>query len=249
MPGPERPLGPLRAAVSYLTLVPVGFAPIPEGDLARGTAWFPVVGAAIGGMTALVGWATAAVLPVPVAALLAVAAGALLTGALHLDGLADTADGYGGRTRERALAIMRDHAVGTYGLVAIVVDLGLRAAAISAALGRPRGLLLLVAAGAVARSAAATLGILLPNARAEGGQASLLAGAGRGRAAVVATIGLVIAVLAGGWRGLLAGVVAAGLTGLWGWHCRRRLDGVTGDTLGAASEACEVAALLLATLR
>jgi cobalamin 5'-phosphate synthase/cobalamin synthase len=247
MPGPDRGLkGPLRAAVAYLTLVPVGAAPIADGDLARGVVWFPPVGAVIGGASALVAAGAGRVLPGPVAALLAVAAGAALTGALHLDGLADTADGYGGRSRERALAIMRDHATGAYGTVAIVLDLGLRAAVIASLTGRPRGLLLLVAAGALSRAAAAALGALVPDARGGSGQAALLGGAGRGRVAAAAILAVAIAVLTGGPVGLLAGLAAGGLTALWGWHCRRRLGGVTGDTLGAASEASELAVLLVA---
>jgi len=244
MPAPERRLASLRAALSFLTVVPAGdLGGIIGSDVGRGVVFFPVIGAGAGAAAALAAWAAAAVLPALVAGLAAAAAAAVLTGALHLDGLADTADGYGGRSRARALEIMRDHAVGSYGAVALVLDIGLRAAAVAALAARPHGLLWLVAAGALSRSAAAGVGALLPNARPDG-MGRVLEGAGRGRVAVAAAVGAAIAGLSAGWAGLAAAAGVAALAALWGWHCRRRLGGVTGDTLGAASEGCEIAVLL-----
>jgi cobalamin synthase len=158
--------------------------------------------------------------------------------------MADTADGYGGRTRERALEIMRDHSVGTYGVAAVALDVGLRAATVAALVGRPHGLLWLVAAGALSRSAAGALGVVLPSARPDG-LGRVLEGAGRPRVAVAAVAGAAIAGLCAGWPGLAAAAGVAGLAALWGWHCVRRLGGMTGDTLGAASEGCEIAVLLV----
>jgi adenosylcobinamide-GDP ribazoletransferase len=245
MPAPERPLAAARAALSFLTIVPAGdLAGITTADVGRGIVFFPLVGAGVGAAAALAAWATAAVLPALIAGLAAVAAGAVLTGALHLDGLADTADGYGARTRERALAIMRDHSVGSYGVVAVTLDVGLRAAATAALLSRPHGLLWLVAAGALSRSAAAGLGVLLPGARPDG-LSRVLEGAGRPRVAVAAAAGVVIAGLCAGWPGLAAAAGVAAAAALWGWHCVRRLGGMTGDTLGAASEGCEIAVMLV----
>jgi len=235
----------VRGAVSFLTTLPVGQrSAVAPRDIGRGVIYFPLVGAAVGAAGALTAWGFARVLPVTVAALLAVGVGAVLTGALHLDGLADTADGYGARTRSRALEIMHEHAVGSYGMVALILDVGLRAAAVVALLSRPWGLHYLVAAGALSRSVAVGLGILVPGARAEGGFAALLDGVGRWRAGVAITLGVVIAALSTGWAALAAiGLLAVGAA-LWGWHCRRRLGGMTGDTLGAASEVSELVVLL-----
>ena len=233
--------------MSFLTVLPVGeLGDIVPADVGRGAIAFPLIGAGVGGASALAAWAAATVLPAPVAALAAVATGALLTGALHLDGLADTADGYGGRSRERALEIMRDHSVGTFGVAAVVLDVALRAAAVTALLARPHGLLALVAAGALSRAAAVGLGVLLPNARPDG-HARVLEGAGRPRAAAAAATGVAVAGLCAGWPGVWAAAAVAAVAALWGWHCVRRLGGVTGDTLGAASEAGEVVVLLLGT--
>lgn len=243
--GPLRAAG-IRGALSFLTVVPVGRGTAPAAsDVGRGAVYFPLVGACIGGAVALTAWAASLVLPLSLAALIGVAAGALLTGALHLDGLADTADGYGGRTRARALEIMRDHTVGSYGVIAVVLDLGLRTAALASLLPSPHRLLYLVAAGALSRSLAIGLGALLPNARADGTQASMLEGVGPGRAAAAAVAGVLVSVLVARWAGILAALGIAAVGVLWGWHCQRRLGGMTGDTLGAASEAAEVLVLLV----
>jgi adenosylcobinamide-GDP ribazoletransferase len=243
----RRRLLPLRAAVAFLTRLPVD----PRGQVdasavVAGAAWFPAVGALVGGAGALVAWALAVVLPAPIAALGAVAAVVLLTGALHVDGLADTADGYGARDADRALEIMRDHSVGSYGVVAVVLDLAIRAAAIAALVGRPGGVLVMVAAGALSRSALVALGTLVPYARpGRPGTGALLAGAPRSSAAWAVLLGTAVAVLAARLPGLAAAPLV-GLAGLaWARHCTRRLGGMTGDTLGAASEGCEVAVLLV----
>src|SRR5581483_6204617 len=116
------------AAVAFLTRVPVGRVVELDGaDVARGAALFPLVGATAFGL--------ARVVPSLAAAGIALAVGALLTGALHLDGLADTADSLGAHTRERALEIMRDHAIGAYGAAAVALDLLVKAAALAALAG------------------------------------------------------------------------------------------------------------------
>jgi len=196
-------------------------------------------------VSAALAWALAMVFPPTIAALGAVAAAALLTGALHIDGLADTADSYGARDATRALEIMRDHSVGTYGVVAVALDLAVKTAATAALIARPGGLLLLVAAGALSRSTLVGLGALIPYARAEAGLGTVLAGAPRSAVIVAAALATVIAVLSAH----LSAIVAAALVGLsalaWAWHCTRRLGGITGDTLGAASEGSEILVLLV----
>src|SRR5919109_3925045 len=127
MPAVSAPASQLRAlagAVSFLTRVPVGRRLALDGaDVARGALLFPVVGAGIGAAVGLAAVLLDEPLPALPAAALALALGLLLTGAMHLDGLADTADALGGRSRAEALSIMRDHAVGTYGVAALIVDL------------------------------------------------------------------------------------------------------------------------------
>jgi|ERR1700682_1355890 len=238
---PARPLASLRAAVSFLTRLPLGdLRDIAAIDVGRGVIYFPLIGAVIGGTVAAAAWVASLVLPVYVAAVLGVAVGAVMTGGLHVDGLADTADGYGAPTRARALEIMHDHQLGTYGVLAVVLDVGLRVALIAALLLHPLSLVCLVPAGALSRAASVGLGALMPSASGEGMQASVLQGVSVSRVALAIAIAVAIAVLTIRWLAIPGVLAVAASTLLWGWHCHRRLGGVTGDALGAASEFAEL---------
>src|SRR4051812_21887810 len=139
------------SAVSFLTRFPLGSAAYDGQDLARGLPFFPPVGAAVGASAALVAIGSGRFLPPLIAGLLAVGWQALVTGGLHLDGLADSADSYGAGERQRALEIMRDPSVGSFGTIAIVLDLGIKAVAIAALVER---------SGALGPIVATTLGSL-----------------------------------------------------------------------------------------
>src|SRR5690606_33227086 len=96
------------------------------------TVWaYPIVGALAALPAALVLWVAAGTLPMDIAAILAIAVSLVVTGALHEDGLADFCDGLGGRTREERLAIMRDSRTGSYGVLALILSIGLRATAVA----------------------------------------------------------------------------------------------------------------------
>jgi adenosylcobinamide-GDP ribazoletransferase len=232
------------ASVAFLTRVPVGrFVELGGEDVARGGVLFPVVGAGIGAVVGGIATALAHPLPPLAAAAVALAAGALLTGGLHLDALADTADALAASTRARALEIMRDHAIGAYGAIALVLDLLVKAAAIAALASRHHALASLAAAGAVSRAAPVALGAALPYARPGGGTgASIAAGAGW-RALVACVLAAALAAVAG-VDGLVAAGVAAAVAAAIGLGSRVWIGGVTGDTLGAAVELSELAALL-----
>lgn len=237
----------ILGAASFLTRLPIDRRGlVGPADVARGVVVFPMVGAAVGASAAALAWMLGLAFPAGVAAVGAVAVELLLTGGLHLDGLADTFDGYGGDTRERTLEIMRDHAIGVYGAAAITVDLLWKTAVIVALVERRGGLWMLVAAGAVSRAAAGVLGSLMPYARPSGGSGGVLDVHGRAAWAVCgACIGVAIATAAGGVRGLIASAAAAVAAGVWAWRCRRRLGGMTGDTLGAAVEMTTLVVLLV----
>jgi adenosylcobinamide-GDP ribazoletransferase len=174
----------------------------------------------------------------------------VLTGAIHLDGLADSADGYGGQTRERVIEIMHDHSLGTYGVVAVVAALAIRMLAVSTLLGSSRGLLVLISAGAISRSAVGAMSTVLPYV--SGGEAgkrlgSLVARGSVPRAAVsVALAAAVSVLLLGAYLAVALLATGALVAGLWMLHCARRLRGYTGDLLGAMSELVEVACLVVA---
>jgi adenosylcobinamide-GDP ribazoletransferase len=245
MPRPEP--GSLAVAGAFLTRLPLGAgAGAGPEALARAAFLFPLVGAGVGAAVGGAAVGLAEVLPAFLAGLLAVSLELVLTGALHLDGLADGADGLGARDRERSLEIMRDHAVGTYGAAALALDLAVKAAALGS-LAAAGEVWPVVAALALSRAAPLPLGRLLSYARAGEGTGRLLAGR-VGTASVLAGTGLAlaIAVAAAGLDGLALFACAAAVTAAVGALARRRLGGVTGDVMGAAIELSATLTLVLA---
>jgi adenosylcobinamide-GDP ribazoletransferase len=236
------------AAVTFLTRVPIGRTLDVGGeDVARGAVAFPVVGAGVGALTG----ATAVLLhphvPALVAAGVAVAVAAVVTGAMHVDALADTADGFGCRTREAALAAMRDSRLGTFGVTAVVVDLLVKTAAIAGLLASGGTLRALVAAGALSRAASPPLALALPYAGGTAGPGSVLSGrVGAVAVSVGAVIGLGIALAVAGTTGLALAAAVAVTAVCLAFVFRRRLGGVTGDCLGAVTELGETVALVVA---
>lgn len=250
----------LVTAVMFLTRVPVpGKWNIDAADVGRSTAFFPLVGAGIGavqcGLLAITlrisqyveqHYGHPYVFPAPVLAVLIVTSGVLMTGALHLDGLADMADGFGGgRTREDVLRIMRDHAVGAYGAIALVLALALKIVSIVSLIEHGFACRFLVVTPALARASIVVLGFLLPYARsAEGGLGGIAQYVRMVEVLSSAFTALALTVWLGLWRGGIALALTATVS-FWNARvCRKKIQGVTGDTLGANVEICE--ALVLA---
>lgn len=240
----------LLAAVSFLTIVPVGRLVALDGrDVARGSVLFPVIGGVIGALTGGLAWLLGDDLPPLLAACVAVAAGGVVTGALHLDGLADCADGFGGRTVEDRLRIMRDHTIGTYGATALLLDLMVRVSVLAALAGTQEALLFSVAAGALARVGGPLLAVMLPYAQARPGSGEALSSfPSELRAAVALMVGALVAFLCltGSTSQYASSIAVAGLVVvLVAWGAKRRLGGVTGDVMGATSELVELAVLVV----
>lgn len=231
-------------AQTFLTRLPAPARHGHEPDLlARASRYFPVVGLLIGGIAACVWLAAAAVLPAHVAALLALAVSALLTGGLHEDGLADCCDGLGGGwTREQKLEIMRDSRIGTYGALGLIFSIGVRVAAL-AALPPLAGALALLVAAATGRAGIVLILAAGCYARPQdaGGWER---GATWGEAALAAGIALASGLLAGP-PGVLAVCAAFIVARVWLLWLNRRLGGYTGDGLGAAEQLGEIAVLLI----
>jgi adenosylcobinamide-GDP ribazoletransferase len=236
-----------RSAVAFLTILPVANSSGAAGER-LGRAYFPAVGAALGfgaGVALLLVSAFVAPLAGAVAALAVLAA---VTGGLHLDGLADTADGlFGGRDRERRLEIMRDPRIGSFGAIALVLVLFLDVAML-ASISPARALLCLVVAGALSRWAMLWLVAMLPYVRRQG---LGLAAAGGHRVFDLA-LGSLLAALACllDWRRaliavLLVAVVAIGLA----VFAKKRIGGATGDVYGAAVELCQLAVFVAFAVR
>lgn len=234
------------AALAFLTRVPVGrLTALGPDDVARGAVLFPIVGAGIGALVGGIAVGLDSRLTVLLAAALAVAAEALVTGAIHLDALADAADGLGAPTRERALEIMREPTIGAFGAAALGLDLLVKTAALAALLDGPDPVLAALAAFALGRAAPLALSWALPYARAGGGTgASLAEGARAPWLAAGLLLGIGIAVGALGLRGLWLAAGAVGAVLVVGLLARQRFGGVTGDVLGAAVELATTLALV-----
>lgn len=244
----------LRVAAGFLTRLPIPGETgddLPADALARSMHLFPLVGSGIGALAALV-LLIATGLDVPVLAAAVAALGALvwLTGALHEDGLADLADGFGGGTgRDAKLAIMRDSRIGSYGVLALIVAFALRAGALAAiaASGPWLAAAALVAAAAWSRALFAPLMRWLPPARTDG----VAAGAGMPDAATAwrgLALGAALALLvtlSGAGGGALVALAAGGFAAfLVGWLALDHIGGYTGDVLGAAQQAAEAVTLV-----
>ena len=235
----------LVAAFRFLTRLPVPGPETRAEDLSAAVGWFPLVGACVGLATAGSFVLALRLWSAPVAAVLAVAFGLLLTGGFHEDGFTDAADGLGGGwTRERVLEIMKDSRIGAYGAMALWCTLTLRWAAL-AALGT-KALWALPLAMVWGRWSISVLLRLLPSI-SQGLAKEVHKGLGWG-AFALATLLLAVANLAA-WRwgslALVRPALAACLTALaWAFYLRRRLGGHSGDLLGAGNQLVEAAALL-----
>lgn len=238
-----RALGDLWSAFALLTRLPVPNH-TPRGADA-GWAW-PLVGAAVGGIAALVvALANFVGLPVGVAAAMALAIAAILTGALHEDGLADTADGiFGGRDVERRLAIMKDSHIGSFGTLALILVTLARWSALAVLVTTGGAVLALIATGALSRVPMLVLMATLPNARGSGlsktvgqpGSTVVLVAAG-----IAGGLGLFLA----GWITIWIALALAALTLGVAALARAKIGGQTGDVLGASQQLAEVLCLSL----
>lgn len=240
-------------ALQFFTRVPVprwvGFEPDWLNQSAR---HFALIGVFVGVVAAVVLWAASWLLPMPVAVLLSMAATMLLTGGFHEDGWADTCDGLGGAvSRERALEIMKDSRIGAYGAMGLLTMLALKASAL-ASLPTAWGCAALLLGHTVSRAASTALIRFLPYA------GDLEHAKAKPLAQRISSAGLVVSCVwvlpvAGGlvlyqtrWvLPVVAGLLISVLGAVWcaGW-LRRRLGGVTGDTLGATQQLTELLLLL-----
>jgi adenosylcobinamide-GDP ribazoletransferase len=239
----------LFIALGFYTRLPFPHDRANAGEgLARASWAAPVAGAVVGAIGALAyGLAHAAGLaPLPAAGLALVAA-LVVTGALHEDGLADTADAFGaGASPEARLAIMRDSRIGTFGACALNLSIGLRWVALATLAGPAQVAAALIAAHAAARAMPPLLMLLIPPARPDGLSAdaglppadSVAGAALLGLAALVLALGIV--------RGLIAAALLALCLAAMRWLALNKVGGQTGDVLGALEQVCEIIVLLVA---
>ena len=232
----------IRLAISFMTRLPVGGI---ETDLARASWAFPVAGLLVG----CGGGGTFVIMsmlgtPSLVAALVALASMSMLTGGLHEDGLADTADGFGGGSPERRLEIMRDSHIGAYGVLALIFSVGIRAAALSAIPAADIGFTAIVAAATLSRGWLPGVMHILPLA-SESGLAALVGRPAQRTALLAIGLGALITCI---FLGLSAGISAIVISGLSATAtvllARRMIGGYNGDTLGATQQIAETIILV-----
>ena len=238
----------LRAAMSFLTVLPVANADGSPGER-LGRAYFPAIGALVGLAAAAVFVVTGAIATPLLAAAAAVATLSALTGAIHLDGLADSADGLLARGDvARRLEVMRDPRLGSYGVTAIVLVLVLEVAALSS-MSPARAIAALVIAGALSRLATLSVLVLTSYVRSTGLGVAAWDWKHRAIDLAVGAAGTAIVCLLD-WRRALIAVVLVSLTALLVVVlARRRIGGATGDVCGATAELCELATLVVFSIR
>jgi len=218
-----------------------------DARLTDAVAFFPVAGFLIGVLPAITWFISTQFLPVSVAAGLALAVGAVLTGALHEDGLADCADGLGATSdARRALEIMRDSQIGTYGGVSLLLTFGLRWAAL-ASLGAVSGAFALLIAYTASRSAICIAMRFSTYVRKDG-----LGKSASGELSdldfwLAISLAVLAGLLLGHWHGLVA--VALGFLAAWLFlqYLKNRIGGYTGDGLGAMQQFAEITIMITLT--
>jgi adenosylcobinamide-GDP ribazoletransferase len=233
--------------MAFLTVIPVAAAGGASGER-LGRAYFPAVGALLGLAAGVVFVLAAAVTTPLLAAVAATAVMAVLTGALHLDGLADAADGlFGGGDLSRRLEVMRDSRVGSFGLVAVVLVLVGDVAAL-ATMSPARAIVALVIAGAVSRWALLVMIAAVPYVR----QAGLGVAAGGAHRRFDLLLGSAITVIPCllDWRRAIASLLVVLLiVVVVGAIARWRIGGATGDVYGATTELSQLGALVVFAVR
>ena len=229
------------AALQFLTALPMGRS--QRFEPRSMVPFFPVVGLVLGGILFLMDRGFLQLWSPEIAALLDVVALAAFTGALHLDGLGDTADGlYGRRAPQEALAIMKDSRIGVMGLTAVVCCLALKWAGI-AGLSSDRGLLLILVP-AYARCGILFGMLALPYGRPEGGTGSAFFQRPPGMVAFWSLVPLVALSLALGWRSLVLNGAFAVIVSAVLYFYHRKIGCITGDMLGGLTEILEAGLFL-----
>ena len=240
----------LSVAGGFLTRLPfaAGKDAAKKGALASAARAFPLAGVVVGVVAGVSLMAASSIGLHPLAcAFVAIAASALITGALHEDGLADVADGFGGgRTKTEKLKIMRDSRIGTFGVLAVIFSVGIRAGTLGGLPGPGTAAGALIAAAALSRGLLPVTMYAMAPARKSG--LAFKAGIPEDEGWVTALVlgALVGFLFLGPWGGLIAlagGVLAAGAVA---WLGLNQIGGTTGDLLGAQQQAVETAVLIAA---
>ncbi|RUM41169.1 MAG: adenosylcobinamide-GDP ribazoletransferase [Desulfobulbus sp.] len=244
--------GRIAAAIRFLTIIPLpGNAGTGEDELAGSLLFFPFVGMMIGVVVLFMAVILQWLLPSFVCAVLLTCLLAACSGGLHLDGLADTADGFfSSRPRERILEIMRDSATGVMGSITLVFLLLIKVSCLDSLATDGMLLPAVFLMPLAGRTTIVLLMALQPYAREQGGLATLFYSQISRRAALFAlAVFAIFSVCFAGVRGFAVVVASSLLVIAFGFYCRRKIGGSTGDTLGAVCELAEAVTALVFVLQ
>jgi adenosylcobinamide-GDP ribazoletransferase len=233
--------------LQFFTRIPVNRnLPCGKENFRRGTVYFPLIGFIVGGLQWIVYFVLVQRLPGSVTAVLTVLTGVLVTGALHMDGLGDTCDGFFAfKGRERIMEIMKDSRIGTYACIAIVSDLLLKVTAI-AALQNLRYSTVIIAAPVIGRTVFVLLFHIGKNAKANGTGNLFIGNAGIKEVIFAALLGAgMVSLLLPALTAALLMVTAIVFAILFNSFCEAKIGGLTGDTLGACNEIIEIMVLVV----
>lgn len=233
------------AAWRFLTVIPFPWQrEVTPEEIGGSLVYFPVIGLIIGLTLAGLAWVFRLLLPQAVVGVIAVISALLVTGAIHLDGLSDTFDGFGGSTAEERLRIMRDSRSGSFGVAAIVCILLLEVISLIV-LPQTRFLQVLILMPVAGRAAMVYAVNAFPYARPSGLGRLFKEKTNVYSSIVAAVFALAVAALLFQWAGLVTMILAFGIVTGVAFFFKRRSGGLTGDVYGAINEITEVAILVM----
>ena len=234
----------LRLAANFLTIVPIGPGRVDNAVVAASFRWFPLVGFVLGAIFAAEDSLLLMVFPAMLRSAIVILTMVVVTGAVHLDALADTADALGaGRNRDRAMDILRDSRIGSFGAAAVCLSLALKIFALGS-LHEPYRILALFVAPGLSRWAMVAVAVGVPYLRPEGGAGATLLQRDNSSMMVASLITAALVTVTLAPRALVSAAVAIAVVLAARWFYSRWLGGVTGDLIGACGEIVEIAVLV-----
>ncbi|MBC8062913.1 MAG: adenosylcobinamide-GDP ribazoletransferase [Clostridiaceae bacterium] len=232
--------------LQFFTRIPINInIDVKEENFQRGIIYFPFIGLVIGGINAIAYYLFSLIFSNLVAIIFLTFVNVLITGALHLDGIADTCDGiFSARKKEKMLEIMKDSRLGTNGAIAIFFDLSLRIAMITS-IPKDYIVIAVLVSNIISRTMLVFLCYISKYARLEGGLGNLFIGkVSKSNFIIALTFGSIISILLFDYMGLLLIIVASLFIVMFNRYISSKIDGITGDVLGAANELVEILVLV-----
>jgi len=233
--------------LQFMTRLPVNLSlPCESENFKRGAAMLPLVGLIIGLLQWVVFFLLIKVLPLKVVAALVVLCGVLITGALHIDGLGDTCDGfYAFKGRDKIIEIMKDSRIGTYACLAIIFDVLLKFSSIASLPSIDKGMII-IAVPIISRAAQVFLFSIGKTAKSTGSGNLFIGNVGKSEAATALAAAFFLSLpLLGMKTTIVLFLTALAVTLSFNYYCNKKIGGLTGDTLGANNELVEITVLLM----